>query len=131
MAMVWTNPAAAAGYVDKVQVVKGAASTGTEAGALGAADGIDLRGLEAVQVAIEAGGALTAGNLRAWVRNPATGAWNRAPTLDLAVQALAAQAFPVVELNGLQGRLAYLPDGLAIASSVYLCGLPRRASNVA
>ena len=127
MAMVWANPAAIAAYKDKVNVIKGAASTGTEANALGAADGLDLRNFDAVEVAVEAGGAMTAGNLQAYVMNPATGQWNRAPGLDLAVAAANSQAYPAVQLQGLQGRLAYLPNGLGIASNVYMGGIPRRA----
>jgi hypothetical protein len=74
-----------------------------------------------IAVHAETAGTMTAGGtLQAWLQNPSTGQWNRAPDLDLTVQALARQSWLGLRTVAPRGRLAYLPNGVGLAVTVYL-----------
>lgn len=72
-------------------------------------------------VHVETAGTMTAGGfLQAYLQNPITGQWNRAPDLDVSVSALARQSFLGLRVVSSKGRLAYLPSGVGLASVIYL-----------
>jgi hypothetical protein len=72
-------------------------------------------------VHVETAGTMTAGGvLRAWLQNPLTGQWNRAPDLDVPVQALARQGFLGLSVVSAKGRIAFLPDGVGLAAVIYI-----------
>jgi hypothetical protein len=103
-------------------------TTGTESAPSGTSSilGLELTGLEGFTVYAEAGGAMTAGGfLQAYLQNPASGNWVRAPDLDLTAQALSSQAFAGFTVNGGSGRIAYVPSGIGLAVTIYIVGMPR------
>jgi hypothetical protein len=91
-----------------------------------AAAGLDLTGLQAVGVALElaAAGNIAAGaTLQFYLLNPATGQINRAPDLDVPLQAIASgQGLVGLKIDGPAGRLYALPNGVGAACNVFLNG---------
>jgi len=105
-------------------------TTGTESAPSGlglptAPVGLELTGLEGFNVYVEAGGTMSTGTFQAYLLNPATGNWLRAPALDLTAQALTAQAFSGFSVFGGTGRIAYVPNGIGQAVTIYIVGMPR------
>lgn len=108
--------------------VSATCTTGTESAPAAATDGIALNGFAGFSVTIETGGTMTAGGqLLAYMRNASSGNWVRAPDLDLVVQALANQSFGGFTVTADVGRVAYVPSGVGVASTIYIIGTaPRR-----
>lgn len=105
-------------------------TTGTESTlTASSSEGMGLDGtffgklVSGIAVHAETAGTMTAGgSLQAYLQNPATGAWNRAPDLDLTTQALARQAWLGLKVVSSKGRIAYLPSGVGLAVTIYLVG---------
>ena len=103
-------------------------TTGTEAAApSGAEDGLGLEGwffgkpTTGIAVFAETAGTMTAGGtLQAWLLNPATSVWQRAPDLDLTTQALANQGWIGLKIVASRGRVAFKPSGTGLATTIYL-----------
>ena len=103
---------------------KGSFTTGTEAAPAGD-DGLSLAGLSGLVVHLESSAPVTAGgSLLAWLRNPITGNWNRAPDLDVTSgTGLQRQAWPGIRVDVRSGRIAFVPSGLgSVTGDVYLVG---------
>lgn len=99
--------------------VQAVCTTGTEANALLATDGYNLGSVSGVIVHAEASTPMTAGGvLQAYLYNPISKQWNRAPSYDLTVAALVAQAFPAVSMVSQQ--LAFLPSGVGVGLTIYM-----------
>lgn len=126
MSTVYSNPAFSDHTADnRGRAIKAACTTGTESAPTLVTEGIDLRGLSSLSVAVETAGTMTAGGtLQAYVWNPVTAQWNRCPALDLTVQALASQAFPTLRVEAGFGRFTYVPNGVGVACSIYVVGGP-------
>lgn len=102
----------------------GTCTTGTES-TLAASDGlplVDWRAFSGVSVYAETAGTMTASVLQAWAQNPVTGAWMRVPDLDLTVQALAKQGWFGLSVPSPTGRIAWLPSGTGLATTIYIIG---------
>lgn len=116
-ATTWTTPASL--------VSKAACTTGSETGTPPStdSDGLALSRLSGFVVHVEAGSAMTAGSLAAYLWNPVTDQWNRAPELDITVvgggSSEASSGFAVTSPRS-GSRIAYLPDGLGVAVDVYI-----------
>jgi hypothetical protein len=103
-------------------------TTGTESAPAAATDGLDLGSFAGFTVVIEGSGAMTAGgSLLAYVRNPATGTWARAPDLDLTVAAIQYQAFAGFLVTADLGRVAFVPSGVGVSSVIYIVGTSSRS----
>ena len=97
-------------------------TTGTEGAPTGTV-GIPLDNVSGFTVHVEAGGAMTAdGTFQAYIRNRQTGNWNRAPDLDLVAKALSRQAFTGFSVVAGADRLAYVPNGIGVAVTIYING---------
>lgn len=90
-------------------------------------DGLALGGalftpnVKAYVVHAETAGTMTAGGtLQAYLLNPVTSNWNRAPDLDVTVQALARQTFTGLSVNVSQGRVAYVASGVGVTVNIYI-----------
>lgn len=98
----------------------------TAAGLSGGVDvvGLNLVGLKGYVVQIEAsGGNMTAGGkLLAYVLNPVTMKWARAPGLDETVSALAAEVYRGWTVVADWSHVAYVPSGIGRSSTTYLVG---------
>lgn len=99
-------------------------STGTESAPTLATQGLELANVSGFSVHAETAGTMTAGGLLlAYVYNPeGSGSWNRAPDMDLTVQALAKQSFTGFQVTSYAGRIAYVPSGVGVAVTVYIVG---------
>jgi hypothetical protein len=101
-------------------------TTGTESTlTASSAEGLKLNTLFSrtmgLSVHAETAGTMTAGGvLQAYVQNPVTGNWNRVPDLDLTVQALARQSFVGLAIVNQMGRIAWLPSGTGLATTIYI-----------
>lgn len=101
-------------------------TTGTEAAPATWSDGLALWGVAGFAVHVEAALAMTAGTLQAYLYNPESGSWNRAPDLDIAVPAgVTKHASAGFEVTAPTSRIAYLPSGLGVAVTVYIIGAGR------
>ena len=111
---------------DGGSVVTVACTTGTESTlTAGSSEGLKLNTIfsssRGLTVHAETAGTMTAGgSLQAYVQNPATGNWNRVPDLDLAVQALARQAWFGLAVVNQMGRIIWLPNGTGLATTIYI-----------
>ena len=93
-------------------------------------DGLSLEGssvwsaaTKGFVVIVEAAGAMTAGGiLQAYLRNPNTGTWVRVAdgSLDLTVSAVTNQGFLGMYVPVSKGRIAYVPSGLGVSSTVHI-----------
>lgn len=98
-------------------------TTGTESAPTLATQGIELANVSGFAVHAETAGTMTAGGvLLAYLYNPQSSVWNRAPDLDLTVQALADQSFAGFQVTSYAGRLAYVPSGVGVAVTIYIVG---------
>lgn len=90
-------------------------TTGTEANALAATDGLPLAGCNGFTVHAKSGAAFTAGGkLLAYLRNPVDGTWNYVAdgSLDLVLAAVTGQSWGGIRVEpGTIERIAYLPSG--------------------
>lgn len=90
-------------------------TTGTEANALSATDGLPLYGITGFTVYAKSGSAFTAGGrLLAYMRNPVDGVWSYVAdgSMDLVLAAVTSQAFAgFIVVDGHHDRIAYLPSG--------------------
>ena len=119
MAITWTEPTNVS--------AKGVADTGTEAAPSAATDGLELSDILGFAVHAESGSAFAGGTLEAYLFNDATGGWNRSPDLDLVVDAsLSKQGFSGFEVSSPNGRIAYVPNGIAAGLTIYINGSFRR-----
>ena len=102
----------------------GTFTTGTEANLLGPNDGMPLAGLNGFGAIVEAVGTMTAGSaFNAYVFNQITGKWWQVndASLDLAgVVAAAGQAWSGFAIISPFSRIAWLPNGVTVASVLYL-----------
>lgn len=115
MAIVWTETTRVS--------VQGVADTGTEAAPVALIDGLELSDVLGFAVHVESGSAFAGGTLDAYLLNEVTGNWNRSPELDLAVDAaLSAQGFSGFEVSSPSSRIAYIPNGIAAALTIYING---------
>lgn len=114
----WTTPATKVSLCTE--------TTGTGSAPSASTDGLSLTGLRTVQVCVEPStGSLTAGTLQAYLWNPssgASGAWFRAPDLDLTVATAAGNCFIGINFQASGSRIAYVPTGLGVANKTYLLG---------
>lgn len=102
---------------------KAVCTTGTEAAPSVATQGLPLNGLAGFTVHAEAAAAMTAGGvLQAYLWNPVTARWNRAPDLDLTVSAVQWQSFAGFQVAAGTGRIAYVPSGIGQAVNIYVIG---------
>lgn len=131
MSTTWTEDTTqlASGMPDaKGRVSKAVCTTGTEADSqltAGSDHGLLLAGLARYSVFIESSAtAFTAGtdNLLAYRQNPASGKWCRRRDMDLSVAAVVNDSFGDYELDGDEGRLAFLPSGLGQGSTIWIVG---------
>lgn len=86
-------------------------------------EGLSLAGVKGIVVVIETAGTLTAGGvLQAYIWNDSAGtpSWVRVPDHDLTVQALAKQAFSGFAVTSPRGRIAFIPSGVGLASTIYI-----------
>lgn len=102
-------------------------SASTEAAPTLVTEGLNLAGKSGLTVVVSAATPMTAGGtLKAYLWcagcDSGAGAWVRAPDLDLTVQALAAQSFPGFVVTVPQGRIEYRPNGVGLATTIYLVG---------
>lgn len=98
-------------------------STGSESAPAGASAGLSLGYISGFTVHAETAGTMTAGGiLQAYLYNPESASWVRAPDLDLVVQALAKQAFAGFQVTGRNGRIAFVPSGVGVAVTIYIVG---------
>ena len=105
-------------------VAVGTCSTGTET-VLAANDGlklVDWRSVTGITVFAETAGTMTASTLACYAYNPATSSWIRVPDLDLTVQALAKQGWFGLSVPSPLGRVAWLPNGTGLATTIYIYG---------
>lgn len=113
-------------HTDNGSYVSIVCTSGTESTlTASSAEGLKLNALfskiAGLSVHAETAGTMTAGGtLQAYVQNPATGNWNRAPDLDLTVQALARQSFVGLQIVNQMGRIAWLPSGTGLATTIYI-----------
>lgn len=100
--------------------------TGTGTAPSAVTDGIMLADFATVQVCVSpSSGSLTAGSLLAYLWNPGTRAWYRAPDLDLSVAAGTGNCFIGINFRVSGAKLAYVPSGLGVASVTYIVGWRR------
>lgn len=113
----WSNGSSA-------RVAIATCTTGTESAPTLATQGLELANVSGFAVHAETAGTMTAGGvLQAYLYNPeGSGSWNRAPDLDLTVQALAKQSFAGFQVTSYAGRIAYVPSGVGLAVTVYIVG---------
>jgi hypothetical protein len=101
------------------------ASNGTETAPTSTAAGLALVGIRGFTVHIETAGTMTAGgSLLAYLFNPESGHWVRAPDLDLTVTAVGSMSFAGFSVSGGTGRIQYVPSGVGLASTIYIIGAP-------
>lgn len=110
-----------------VTVSKAVCTTGSESapadGVGSPAVGLALFGVEGFSVYAEAAAAMTSGGtLQAYLYNPITTKWARAPDLDLVVSNLQYQAFPGFTVVADWARIAFVPVGVGQAVTVYVMG---------
>lgn len=95
----------------------------------GALSGFDLNGVAgfSVQVVSTAAdtGVMSAGTLQAYLYNPISKTWSRAPDLDLTVASGQSAAYGSFQVTGGHGRIAYVPSGLTAPVRVYFQGMPK------
>lgn len=115
------------------QIRSATSATGTETKPTSATSGIDLSGLAAVDVYVEAIGTMTAGGkLAAFMRSPATGTWMPVVdgSLDLfmpsGVSTTAAFTGIVVSSDSGPGRIAWEPSGIGTTVTVTVVGSTRK-----
>lgn len=91
--------------------------------------GLCLRGINSFEIHIEAAAAMTAGTLEAWVWRPGTnsvaGQWNRAPQLDITTTTLQDETYSGFVATGGNGGIAFIPNGIVQASSIFIIGTRR------
>lgn len=128
----WSEPTNLPSYV---RVSKAACTTGTETSHTATAAGLDLAGLKGFVVMAKTcsaftgstcsavGGNMTAGGkLQAWIRNPVTSSWARAPDLDITVTAVAEEAYPGYTVSMPFGTIAFDPNGVGTGVELYIVG---------
>lgn len=113
---------------DLVRVSVGTFTTGTEAAptaGVGTAPnqkGLDLFGIEGGTVIIETAGTMTAGGvLKAYIYNPITTNWIPMPDMDITVPAAASHSASFF-VWGDWSRIAFVPSGVGLASTIYISG---------
>jgi hypothetical protein len=122
MAIVWTEPTSVS--------AKGVADTGTEAAPTALTDGLELSDVLGFAIHVESGSAFAGGTLDAYLLNQVTGSWNRSPDLDIIVDAsLSKQGFAGFEVSSPNGRVAYVPNGIAAGLTIYINGSFRRRNS--
>lgn len=100
---------------------KGTSTTGSETSAvLTASSGTLLDGVGGFSVHVEATGAntiTTGGTLQAYIYQDYEAVWSRAPDLDLTVSATGVKAVGFIGFSvpSPRGRIAYLPNGMAVS----------------
>ena len=101
-------------------------STGTGDAPSAKTNGLSLVGISSVCVFVEStASTFTAGSLLAYLWNEdsgSSGAWFRAPDLDLTITAVAKWGTLGVNVKANGSRLAYTPSGLGQANKVYIHG---------
>jgi hypothetical protein len=106
-----------------------ACTTGSEAAPTLVTQGLKLDGMRSITVSAEASVALTAASagLKAYLWNPISAQWNRAPDLDLTTVNVTDQSWAAFSVSGaLKGsRVAWVPDGAGQAVSIYIMGAKR------
>lgn len=121
----WSQPTPITAYQSRVRIALAVCTTGTESAptnTVTASEGLSLTDVGAFTVMIETSGNTSAGSLYAYLHNPATGNWIRAPDLDVTVPAgVTSYAWPGFTVNAPVGRVAYVPQGLgSITVNVYI-----------
>lgn len=121
MATTWTEDAT---IQDKARVAKAVCTTGTEsAPTTGSTQGLLLSGLARYSVFVESdAAAFTAASLDAYLQNPVSGKWSRRRDMDLAVGTVSNDSFGGFEVEGRVGRLAFVPNGIGQAATIYVVG---------
>lgn len=104
------------------------ADSGTETMVSTTTVGLDLTGVEGVNVILKTSAAATAGGiLQAYVLNVETGTWARAADLDLTATATTNQTWPALWVAVRRGRLYYNPSGVgSVTTTIYLVGQPTK-----
>ena len=121
MAIAWTTPTNVS--------AQGVADTGTEAAPVALTDGLGLSNIFGFSIHVESGSAFAGGTLEGYLLNEVTGSWNRAPDLDIAVDAsLLKQGFAGFEVSSPSSRVSYVPNGIAAGLTMYINGSFRRRS---
>ena len=120
----WTTP--------KNNVSKLVCTTDTESAPTLVSEGLALsrvnkKPLVTIEVHIETAGTLTVNTVvLAYLWNPISAQWNRASDLDLTIKAAAAasEAFAsfVVTRSYTGSRIAYVPNGIGAAPTIYIIG---------
>jgi hypothetical protein len=104
-------------------------TSGSESAPTLVTEGLKLDGMRSITVSAEASVALTAvaAGLKAYLWNPITEQWNRAPDLDLTTVNVTDQAWASFTVTGaLKGsRVAWIPDGVGQAVNIYIMGAKR------
>ena len=121
----WSQPTPITAYQSRVRIALAICTTGSEAAptnTVTSSEGLPLVDVGAFTVMIETSGNTSAGSLYAYLHNPATGNWIRAPDLDVTVPAgVTSYAWPGFTVNAPVGRIAYVPQGLgSITVNVYV-----------
>ncbi len=104
-------------------------TTGTESAPTLITEGLDLDRVKGLTVSYEAAGAITiSGVLKAYLWNPISEQWNRAPDIDLtATTADVDQEWGLEVVGHPPGsRIAFVPVGIGVAGSLYIRGGKRR-----
>lgn len=102
-------------------------TTGTESAPsdTSTAQGLEISVIDSFTVHVEAAGALAAGSLDAYIYNVASGQWNPAPGLNVPIEggdnSEASGGYDVLRPPA-GTRIAFIPNGLGIANSVYIVG---------
>lgn len=131
MAITWTNP--------DIYHAVGTATTGTETTRPTGVLGLYLGNVSGIGIHAESpSGTIASGNLRCWMRNAATGLWNRAPDLDITIPATALQGYyfvvsspgPGLPAIDRESYAVWVPDTVTAAAgiTVYLNGTPGGAA---
>lgn len=103
-------------------------SSGTESAPTLVAEGLNLDRVKGLTVSYEAASAMTAdGTLQAYLWNPISEQWNRATDLDLTATAVADEEWGLEVVGHPPGsRIAFVPNGIGVAGSLYIRGGKRR-----
>jgi hypothetical protein len=76
---------------------------------------------------VAAGAVGPGASLAAYLLNPATGRWNRAPDLDMPLtEGVASEALPAIPLRAGTSRMQLVPVQVGAACSVYMDGIAGR-----
>lgn len=127
MATTWTEDTAvseAASLKGWARVAKAVCTTGSEsAPSASSSEGLMLVGVATYMVYLEsASGAFAGGTLECYLQNLLSGKWNRRQDMDLTVGALTNECFGGFEVDARFGRLAFVPQGLGVGSTIYIVG---------